>query len=57
MSDDAPPAPAPDKRPIEHVADVKPTTLPDHPNAFSDPIPGKKPKQPKPADPGQASLF
>lgn len=54
MSDEPQP---PDKRPIDHVADVKPTTLPDHPNAFSDPIPGKKPKQPKPADPDQATFL
>lgn len=28
-----------------------------HPSAFSDPIPGKKAKREKPADPAQASLF
>lgn len=28
-----------------------------HPSAFSDPIPGKRAKKEKPADPDQASLF
>lgn len=46
------PAPTPSAEPAP-----APRSMDEAPSAFSDPIPGKKPKRAKAADPAQASLF